>query len=315
MKQLSTFLLILFSFQSFAQDEVEWFQPGQEWYYRVFCLQSIDCGTIHYAVVGEETIGGQEAAVLTRTEIQEGWNEPDVRSEYLRYENDTVWRYAVQSEEWHLLYDFSAEPGDIWTIQDEVDHGYTFPGEEPQDVLLFKVVVDSVDFWMEIPESPIQNRRVVYTSPVVDPMYSTFSFGLFTAPIIEGIGPVGSASDLIGNSNFVILPQYEARFQCFLDNGELVYGVGGSPCYILSMDEVEQIDRVLIYPNPASETVFWDKPIDELQVFDALGKLLLQKNQMRNAASLSVAHLDPGFYTIVVKREGMDYSQKFLISR
>ncbi|MGB6035488.1 MAG: T9SS type A sorting domain-containing protein [Cryomorphaceae bacterium] len=313
MKQLSTFLLIFFSFQSFAQDEVDWFQPGQEWYYRVFCLTTIDCGTIHYAVIGEETIGGQEAAVLTRTEIQEGWNTADVRTEYLRSENDTVWRYSVQSEEWHMLYDFGAEPGDVWTIQEDTDHGYTFPDGEFPDVPFFEVVVDSVDFWTEIPESLIQNRRVVYTSPTYNPVFSAFSFGLFTAPIVEGIGPVGSASDLIGNSNFAILPTYEARFQCFLENGELVYGVGGSPCYILSTDEVEQVDHGLIYPNPASERIFWDRPIDELQVFDALGKRVLQRSRMRSAASLSVADLDPGFYTVVITAEKGSFSQKLII--
>ncbi|MCZ4409828.1 T9SS type A sorting domain-containing protein [Cryomorphaceae bacterium 1068] len=313
MKRLPTFLLILFSFQGFAQDEVEWFQPGQEWYYRVFCLTTIDCGTIHYAVVGEETIGGEEAAVLTRTEIQEGWNEADVRTEYLRYESDTVWRYSLQSEEWHMLFDFGAESGDVWTIQEEEDHGYTFPGEEPQDVLLFEVVVDSVDFWMEIPESPIQNRRVVYTSPTYNPVFSAFSFGLFTAPIIEGIGPVGSASDLIGNSNFVILPTYEARFQCFLENGELVYGVGGSPCFILSTDEVEQVDHGLIYPNPASESIFWDKQIDELRIFDARGKVVLQKNQIAGVSSVSISELERGFYTVVMTGGNGIFSQKLIV--
>lgn len=313
MKKLSTLSMILFSVQVFAQDEVDWFQPGQEWYYRVFCLTTIDCGTIHYAVVGQETIGGQQAAVLTRTEIQEGWNTADVRTEYLRSENDTVWRYSVQSEQWHMLYDFGAEPGAVWTIQEEIDHGYTFPDGESPDVPFFEVVVDSVDFWTEIPESPIQNRRVVYTSPTYNLVFSAFSFGLFTAPIIEGIGPVGSASDLIGNSNFVILPTYEARFQCFLENDELVYGVGGSPCYILSTDEVEQVDHGLIYPNPATESIFWDRPIDELRVFDALGKLVLQRSQMRSAASLSVADLDPGFYTVVITAEKGSFSQKLII--
>ena len=313
MKQLSAFLLILLSFQGFAQDEIEWFQPGQEWYYRVFCLQTIDCGTIHYAVVGEETIGGQEAAVLTRTEIQEGWNAPDVRTEYLRYENDTVWRYSVQSEEWHLLFDFDAEPGDIWTIQEEVDHGYQFPDNEIPSVPFFEVVVDSVDFWTEIPESPIQNRRVVYTSPVFAPMYSEFSFGLFTAPIIEGIGPVGSASDLIGNSNFVILPTYEARFQCFLDNGELIYGVGGSPCYILNTDEVEQVDQGLIYPNPAVDYIKWHNLIDQIILIDATGRIVLQKQINHSSNELSLNGFSKGFYTVVMNGEKGSFSQKLIV--
>jgi hypothetical protein len=312
----ATLLFFLtFSFScAFTQDQIEWFQPGQEWYYRVFCLQTIDCGYVHYRVEGGEEIGGEEAAVLTRSEVQEGWDSVYVRTEYLRYENDTVWRYAMQSEEWHMLYDFGATPGDVWTIQDEVDHGYNMPYNEPPETPFFQVVVDSVDFWSEVPDSPLQNRRVIFTSPVYEsgnPSY--FSFGLFTAPIIEGIGPVGTAKDLIGNDNYIILPTYEARFQCFLDNGELIYGEAGSPCYTLGTEEVVEVEYNLIYPNPATEIIYWDEPVAAIQLYDAVGKLVLQSSQVRG--SLSVDHLETGLYTVLIEREGQSFSQKLMINR
>jgi hypothetical protein len=314
MRNCLAFLLILFALSGFAQDEIQWFQPGQEWYYRVFCLQSIDCGYVHYSVEGTEVRGGEEAAVLIRSEVQEGWDSVYVRTEYLRYDTDTVWRYSELSEQWHMLYDFGAQPGDVWTIQDEIDHGYDLLYDESPETYLFEVIVDSVAFWSEVPGSTLENRRVVYTSPMSGPgNASSFSFGLFTAPIIEGIGPVGSAKDLIGNDNFVILPTYEARFQCFLDNGALAYGEAGSPCFILNTNEFNQVDHGLIYPNPATETIFWDEPIDALQIFDAQGKLVLQNAQTHSLASLSVAELETGFYTVVISRNQKSFSQKLMI--
>jgi hypothetical protein len=312
MKQFYSITLLFFALNSFSQEEVEWFQPGQEWYYRVFCLQSIDCGYIHYSVDGIVEVGGEDAAILTRSEVQEGWDSVYVRTEYLRYENDTVWRYSTQSEMWHMLYDFGAESGDVWTIQGEIDHGYDYPYNDPPDPPFFEVVVDSVDFWTEVPDSPILDRRVIYTSPTE---LSGYSFGLFTAPIVEGIGPVGKAKDLIGNDNASIFPTYEARFQCFLENGELIYGSAGSPCFTLSTDDIEEVKSGLIYPNPAAETIYWNRPVDQLQVFDASGKLVLNLVQAKNKSSLSLESLETGFYTVMISREGNYFSQKLIVNR
>lgn len=310
MKQLSTILLILFSFQGFSQEEVEWFQPGQEWYYNVYCFQDYACGAVHYTVGETELIDGEEAAVLTRTENDEILEEPQVSSEYLRYANDTVWRYSTVAEAWHFLYDMGAEPGDVWTIQEDVFYGYSFDGNEPEEIPLFKVLVDSVVVWVDIPDSPLSQRRVVYTSPVLnDAEESWYTFG----PILEGIGPVGIAHDLIGNEAGVALPLQSPSFQCFLDNGDLAYGSSGSPCFTLGTNDIKQLESGLVYPNPASESIFWNKPIDELRVFDALGKLVLQTGKAIN--QVSVSELERGFYTVVLIREGKSFSQKLLINR
>lgn len=90
MKQLFTFLLILFSFQGFGQEEVEWFQPGQEWYYNVYCFSDYGCGYTYYEVSDTESIGGEEASLLTRIYLGDFAVEPDISTEYLRFENDTA---------------------------------------------------------------------------------------------------------------------------------------------------------------------------------------------------------------------------------
>jgi hypothetical protein len=315
MKRSILFLFIFISISGFSQDEVAWFQQGQEWYYRVFCLQTVDCGYIHYAVQENEFIGGEDAAVLLRTELQEGWTEVNVRTEYLRYENDTVWRYSVNSEQWHLLFDFGAEPSDVWTIQDSVFNGYDPPDEEAPEIPLFEVKVDSVDFWTEVPGSEIQNRRVIYTSSVFNPEYSYFSFGFSPNPIIEGIGPVGTAQDLIGNGNLALLPTYEARFQCFLDNGEIIYGEPGSPCFTLGTEDIQQVQSGLIYPNPAYDAIRWNDSFQSLTIYDINGKVVLQNTQAFNIQSLDVRGLNSGFYMVVVKKKNTLFSQKLIIER
>lgn len=317
MKQFFTLFLFLFSLHSYSQDEVEWFQPGQEWYYNVYCLQDFGCGYTYYEVIGNEIVGGEEANAFTRIYLDESIDEPIVSNEYLRFENDTAWRYSTSAGEWHMLWDIGAEPGDVWTIQNDVFYGYNDSGEDPDDIPLFKVVVDSVAFWGVVPDSPLIDRRVVYVSPVVNEFEeSYFTFG----PILEGVGPVGGAHDLIGNSSATALPLQSPYFQCFLHEGvltygsdQLAYGSGSSPCFTLQTSEVDEVDKGLIYPNPATESIFLNEPIDGLRIFDAVGKLVLQTNQM--SGSLSVDHLEAGLYTVVIDKEGEVFSQKLMITK
>src|SRR5690606_22115265 len=194
---------------------------GQEWYYNVYCYQQYGCGHTYYDVSGTETIGEKETGVLTMIYLDEIVEEPIIEVEYLRYENDTVWRYSTIAAEWHILWDIGAEVGDIWTIQEDVFYGYSDDGLEPDEIPLFKVVVDSVVFWEEVPNSTLTNRRMIYTSPINEGLEeSLYIFG----PILEGVGPVGGSHNLIGNSTGVALPLQSPYFQCFLIDGALTFG-------------------------------------------------------------------------------------------
>ncbi|MEO0405372.1 MAG: hypothetical protein AAF193_10920, partial [Bacteroidota bacterium] len=254
MKQLFTLLFISATLLGFTQDEVNWFQGGQEWYYNIYCFQEFFCGATHYQVSASEEMGGEEAVVLDRMIYSNEFNQENTfDTEFLRFENDTVWRYSTIAEEWHFLWDIGAEVGDIWTIQDETFYGYSESGDE-QIIDLFKVRVDSVALWEEVPNSAMTNRRVVYTSPIItQEEESFFTFG----PILEGVGPIGGAHDLIGNSAYQLLPLQGPSFQCFIDNGNLAYGEAGSPCFTLSTEKVQEAETPLIYPNPAIDELRW----------------------------------------------------------
>ena len=317
MKQFFTLFLILFSFQGFAQDEVEWFQPGQEWYYNVYCLGEYGCGYTYYEVSGNETVGGQEAKELTRIYLDEGTEQPEVSTAYLRFENDTAWRYSAIAEEWYMLWDMGAEVGDVWTIQENVFYGYSDYDPNPEVIPLFKVVVDSVAFWDEVPDSPLTNRRMIYVSPVLNEMEeSLYTFG----PILEGVGPVSGSHDLLGNPTYTLLPLQSPYFQCFLDDGvltygsdELAFGSGSSPCFALGTDELTEVESGLIYPNPAMDYVKWDRPMNEITFMDATGKIVLRQQVKGSSNELSLDGIPRGFYTVVMNGEGGSFSQKLIV--
>lgn len=313
MKRSILLLFLSFSVSGFSQGEVQWFQDGQEWYYNIYCFQNFFCGFQHYEVSGSEIFGEHEATILESTYYtSEGTSEPISETQYLRYSNDTVWRYATNAEQWHMLWDMSAQVGDVWTIQEEVYYGYSFEEEEPADIPLFKVRVDSIAFWDDIPNSTLSNRRVIYVIPVINETEeSLYTFG----PILEGVGPINGAHDLIGNSSGTALPLQSPYFQCFLEGGQLAYGAQGSPCFTLGTEDIQQVQSGLIYPNPAIQNIFWDDQIKSITVFDIQGKMVLQNVQTVNSQSLSINELESGFYTVVIEKEHKRYSQKLLIER
>ncbi|NEN22843.1 T9SS type A sorting domain-containing protein [Cryomorpha ignava] len=319
MKNYFTLLFIAIALTCYSQDEVEWFQEGQEWYYNVYCFQEYGCGYTYYEVNGSEIVDEKEASVLTRIYLDEIIEEPLVSAAYLTFENDTVWRFSTEADEWHFLYDIGAEVGDIWTIQKDVFYGYSDDGMKPDEIPLFKVVVDSVAFWEEVPNSPLTNRRVIYTSPINDGLEdSEYAFG----PILEGVGPVGGSHDLIGNPAGAALPLQSPYFQCYLVNGELTYGsdelaygIGSSPCFTLGTEDIQQDKGSLIYPNPAYDAIRWDGSIKALTIYDITGKVVLQNTQVFNIQSLCVGELNSGFYMVVVEKEKTLFSQKLIIER
>jgi hypothetical protein len=309
MKHIYSITLLFFALNSFSQEEVQWFQPGQEWYYNVYCFQSFFCGATHYEVENTEMIGGEAAVILNKT-ITGEFQEPIYGQEYFRFEDDTVWRYSPEAEEWHMLYDMGAEVGDVWTIQEEVYYGYS-DGEEPEDIPLFKVVVDSVAFWETISDSPLTNRRVIFTRPVEEPEMSYYTFG---QPIVEGIGPVGGAHDLIGNTVGVALPLQSPSFHCFISEGQFAYGSSASPCFTLSTEDIDEVNSGLIYPNPATGTIFWsDESVNEISIYNSLGQLVMHSQLQNGENTLSVKILESGVYVVVIKADETIFSQKLIL--
>lgn len=70
--------------------------------------------------------------------------------------------------------------------------------------------------------------------------------------------------------------------------------------YPLGVNELAKIS-IQMYPNPVKEYVtFKGGIVDEVNVFDLTGKLVLSSDKITNN-TISVAHLNNGFYTVFVK--------------
>ncbi len=218
-------------------------QEGNEWCCNVYCLLNPQCGYKHYSAEGAITVGGQTGRNVSSFTLQEMGIE-ETRTDILRQSNDTIYCYSEEAGVWHLLYDFGAQPGDIWEIQTELHVGYDEPGE-PE---IFKVLVDAIN-QVTIGENM---HRVIYTSACSDNIeLSSYHFGHNGGRIIDGIGPVDMAHGLTGQSINELLLLRNPSFACFIADGALIWGSSASPCYTLNTANAHSDRAELnLYPNP-----------------------------------------------------------------
>lgn len=78
--------------------------------------------------------------------------------------------------------------------------------------------------------------------------------------------------------------------------------------------EDQNREELKIYPNPASDHIFWsDKSIEEISIYNALGQMVLQSNSLSGANTISVEILESGFYVVVLKANNSIFSEKLII--
>lgn len=71
----------------------------------------------------------------------------------------------------------------------------------------------------------------------------------------------------------------------------------------VGIEDATDTDNLIIYPNPANNTLFLNtisNPIETVQIFDMIGKLVLEQN-MRDTTSIDISKLANGMYSIKAK--------------
>ena len=80
---------------------------------------------------------------------------------------------------------------------------------------------------------------------------------------------------------------------------------------IVSSDEKVLLDnRFKVYPNPTAAILFFEKEIEQLQIFDASGKVV--KYFLEKKESVNVEDLKAGNYLIIGESEGKRYSASWV---
>lgn len=291
MKNIAYSLFCLFSISSIAQ-EPEWFELGTTWTFNH--LMAFDQNQEEYLAEFEVTeILEYNGVSCSKIEATQGglWC-ISVEPPYYFYEsNDSIF-YAVENmDDFELAFVFDGS--DSWV--------FPFVYQEfPQEFLVSLVSSETIS----VEGFSLKRQELDYSAigeQFVD-MPSEIEVIEFVGALETFIIPFGTGGTCDG--------AYNIQLRCFSSPSFDYQNPEFSSC-TLSSDEVQK-ERQIFFPNPASENISWVEPIDHISLFDATGKLLLQK-QINGEQSLSVEHLPPGFYTILINDGATVFSQKLII--
>jgi hypothetical protein len=291
MKQIVFSLFCIFSISSFGQD-VEWFELGTTWTFNH--LMAFDSNQEEYLAEFEVTdITEFNGITCSKVESTQGglWC-ISVEPPYYFYEsNDSIFYSTESMDNFELAFVF--EGADSWVF-------HFMYQEFSQEFLVSLLSSETIS----VEGFSLKRQELDYSAigeQFVD-MPSEIEVIEFVGALETFIIPFGTGGACDG--------AYNIELRCFSSPTFDYLNPEFTSC-TLSLDEVQK-ERQIFFPNPAEENISWAEPIDQISIFDATGKLLLQK-QINGEQSLSVEHLPSGFYTVLFKDGDTIFSQKLII--
>jgi hypothetical protein len=289
MKNLKLLLLLSICFLSTlsAYSQAAYFAPvGATWYYK---SESIFTPVGAYVMLKAEQdtlIEGKRCAIISITENYNQSAPYTYDSTFIVTQDSLKIEYFTNGK-FTTLYDFNAQKGDAWTIEE---------GSNTNKVTV--TATDSINIQG-------QNYKRLFVN----------SDALGKDTVIEKIG---------GLRNFI--PLFRAKrigfvfsgINCYTDS-TIAYKHNADSCEtILHVGMAENVaanNIFSIYPNPAHSQInikaVNSQALEEITIYDYTGRIILQK-QNYALNSLDIAHLPNGIYQMQVKYKGQLFNQSFL---
>ncbi len=292
---------------------ISWFPDHAEWCYTAHCLFDPQCGYTYYYTAGDTVLEGKSAVVVNSLYANDETQFSETDTHYFREENDTVFYYSDSSNAWGMLYDFNAQPGDVWDLTETLS-GITFPywGVVPEA----RIVVDSVSIEM----LGGAMRRVIHTSPLYnEEEMEPESDWQFRGLIVEGIGPVGVnwSQGLFGESVALPLGGFSPSFSCYRENEALIYGSGANPCGIVSGFDEGIVFEFAVFPNPTTSYIYLQLPLEfafraSLTIFNSVGQAVAQIENFNSLEALPMNY-PPGLYVVEARNGDLVAREKVVV--
>ena len=221
---------------------------GSEWYYEI----QNDNGSVtyqHLEYAADTTVNNKKAKVLVRTNhIYDKQIQDVVSQEIVFEEDDMVYWWNAELQQFTVLYDFAAVEGDFWTIQ---------VGREN---LLMQVVAEG---------------QYEYEGNIYRMLSVSDEQGLFSGDIVCGIGHLTS---FFPEGLMSLAKGYRVEgIRCCWDEGDLVFKFGNRDC-----DEIYEQNHHGLDENGNEELVVYPNPTDGLITVKALGAGSSQKYRIAN---------------------------------
>lgn len=303
------FILMLVVGNAYAQQ----FAPlGATWTYQLPKASSLKVACIQYRAEKDTIIAGRYCTVISQYFSQEDGTWVSEGSEIVSStENgDTV--YVYFQDDFHIIYDFTAEVGDTIVVTNEAFDGFFTNRISPQRRFVYKIdSLSSVSFGADT----LLMQYVSYLSPPLDSTIPEWGFGDVTdlsdnvpGRIVKGIGSLNRAAMLGTSSGFSFVSFAPDYLNCYQDEDKY-YQFGDIDCdALISLhtavhQEIKgQGNQEKIYPNPFTESISIAHDsfeVSQLSISNTKGEVIkaFQPNTMTN---INLSNLPSGLYLLTL---------------
>lgn len=282
MKNLLIIITICFSFGALAQS---WAPVGAEWYYMKYHPYEPGNSYAKIEVEKDTLYHGQLCSKLIG-DFQTSWG---TDPKYTYESNDTVYFYHEKLEEFLMLFDIGASPGDTWQIN------YDSSAPPPEDTI--EIIVDSVG--QKVIDG--ETLRVVY---ITQTNVQEIGYGYY-GPIIERVG-----APLMLTNYFNYDPSGPVR--CYSDGVIDYHPDPSTPCDYsnVGLKEEEQ-SKLNVYPNPVSSLLNIVTDLDSdlnFVIYDYVGKKVLEGKTLNG--QIDVSSLNEGSYILKIGEGDEGYNMR-----
>lgn len=265
MKHLLLFFLILGA--SHFGSSQEWAPVGAKWYFTHHHWGEDGVSYTTAKSVKDTIIKGQLGTKVVSEGFLCRWN-----TMYTYMQNDSVFVYNHDLEQFTMLYDFGATVGDLWEIFDI--YGYH---SEP---IIMRI--DSI-------------HHVVFNDSLFKVLYPTTlnPEGFFSNRIIENVGSVAFAP------TFEYCDSGDGLLRCYEDEN-VFYHEGVYECTESTVN-IEDLNKskINMFPNPSSSTIYFNHleiTTYTYKIKDYLGRVIME-DRLSNRF-IDVNQLQSGLYYI-----------------
>ena len=275
-----------------VKEKEEGFPSQSEWYYEI-AWDNGDIAYQHLEYTADTTIGTSQPKVIVRSNTHYDRDTiTDVTHEYILENGHKVYWWNKELEEFTLLYDYDAEPGDEWEIKVGLES--------------ITVHVDNVDVFVYEGES----HKRLYISDASD---------IFNGEIIVGFGHMTSffPEKLMNRDKGFRVN----GLRCYWVGDALLYHDGEEDCDAIH-SELQNLDEpidnavFLVYPNPANDILIVETrhdtslPDPTCRITNLMGQTVLSGNITAEPQQINIESLPAGMYFITFAGETLKFVVK-----
>ena len=271
-------------FNNFIESEIN---LEGEWYYEI----ENEDGTItfqHLECAGDTTINNERPTVIVRSNTQYDRDTlfTTVTHEYVYENNDKVYWWNKDLEEFTVLYDLAAEAGDEWKIY---------------------VKYDSITMHVDAVEN------IEYEGRTYKMLHVSDENGFFSGDIVCGIGHLTSFfPERLMNRD----KGYQVEgLRCYWVNDDLIFKIGDEDCDAVYAELHNGIEEdgpstgsgtLTVYPNPTNNVLFVETqsiaslPDQTYRITNLMGQTILSGSINAETQQIDIKKLPAGMYFITV---------------